>query len=58
MTRVIVTLLTLGLLAGCGANGAPFYPTANVGLSAGPGGVSPSCNLGTSNGTITLSVAC
>jgi hypothetical protein len=45
-------------LAACGADGPPMRPTASIGLNIGPGGVSTSCNVGGSNGTVTIGVAC
>ena len=47
-----------GLLAACGADGAPFRPMGNLGLSLGSNGVSTSCTVGTTNGTVSVAVAC
>ena len=52
----ILFVVTLAALMGCGANGAPFTPTANVGLSVGSGGVSTSTSVGASNGTVSVGV--
>ena len=50
--------LVVGLmsLAACGADGAPFVPTANLGLNIGPNGVSPGARVGASNGTVSVGV--
>ncbi len=50
--------LVIGLmtLASCGADGAPFVPTANLGLNIGPNGVTPGASLGASNGTVSVGV--
>lgn len=50
--------LVIGLmtLAACGADGAPFVPTANLGLNIGPNGVTPGASLGASNGTVSVGV--
>jgi hypothetical protein len=52
----IALILTIATLAGCGADGAPFTPTANLGLSVGSGGVSTGASLGASNGTVSVGV--
>ena len=52
----IVLILTVVALAGCGADGAPFTPTANVGLSLGSNGVTTSTSVGASNGTVSVGV--
>ena len=44
----------LMLLAACGADGAPFVPTASTNLSLGTGGVGASTNLGVSNGIVSV----
>lgn len=51
-------VLTLLVLVGCGADGAPFAPQGQIGVSAGSGGVSTTCSVGGSNGTITISARC
>ena len=52
------TLAILGIiaLAGCGADGAPMRPSANLGLSVGSGGVSTSASVGATNGTVSVGV--
>ncbi len=52
----IALILTVAALAGCGANGAPWTPNANLGLSLGSGGVSTGASLGASNGTVSVGV--
>ncbi|WP_165767688.1 hypothetical protein [Marivivens niveibacter] len=56
--KTIAALLMIATLASCGAAGAPLRPVANMGLTIGSGGVSTSCAVGGTNGTVTLSVAC
>ena len=50
--------LVIGLmaLAACGADGAPFVPTANLGLNIGPNGVTPGASVGATNGTVSVGV--
>ena len=55
MNRIAI-LLTVAALAACGADGAPFTPSANVGLSVGSNGVSTSTSVGASNGTVSVGV--
>lgn len=54
--KQIVLILVVASLAGCGADGAPMRPNANVGLSVGTGGVSTSASVGASNGTVSVGV--
>ncbi len=56
--RKLAAILGLIALAGCGAAGAPLRPVANLGLSFGSGGVSTSCSVGGTNGTVSVNVAC
>lgn len=56
--RLMAGILGLAVLAGCGADGAPFRPTANAGISIGTGGISTNCSVGTSNGNVSVSVGC
>jgi hypothetical protein len=56
--KIVFTLTALVALAACGAGGPPFKPTANIGLTAGPGGVGTTCSVGGTNGTVTIGVAC
>ncbi|MEL6685134.1 MAG: hypothetical protein AAFN63_15815 [Pseudomonadota bacterium] len=51
-----VLILTVAAFAGCGADGAPFTPNANVGLSVGSNGVSTNTSVGASNGTVSVGV--
>ncbi|MDO6590791.1 MULTISPECIES: hypothetical protein [Rhodobacterales] len=50
----IALILAIAALAGCGADGAPWTPSANVGINAGTGGVSTSTSLGATNGTVSI----
>ncbi|MCG3269344.1 hypothetical protein [Yoonia sp. I 8.24] len=50
----IALILAVAALASCGADAAPWTPSANVGLSAGSGGVSTSTTLGATNGTVSV----
>ncbi|MFQ1699470.1 hypothetical protein ACJ5NV_02630 [Loktanella agnita] len=51
-----VLILFASVLAGCGADGAPMRPSANVGMSVGSNGVSTSTVVGASNGTVSVGV--
>lgn len=55
MKRIFL-MIGLMILASCGADGAPFVPTANLGLNIGPNGVTPGASLGASNGTVSVGV--
>ena len=55
MKRIVFVIALLGLAA-CGADGAPFVPTANLGLNIGPNGVTPGASVGASNGTVSVGV--
>ncbi|MFO8127226.1 hypothetical protein [Yoonia sp.] len=52
----IAMVFTLAGLAGCGADGAPFMPRANVGPSGGTSEVSTGASVGASNGTVSVGV--
>ena len=54
--RKLTFIMALAAMAGCGADGAPMRPNANIGLSIGSGGVSPSASVGASNGTVSVGV--
>ena len=55
MKRIVFVIALMGLAA-CGADGAPFVPTANLGLNIGPNGVTPGASVGASNGTVSVGV--
>ena len=55
MKRIGIGLILLAL-AGCGAAGDPWQPTANVGMTVGSGGVSTTTTVGATNGPFTISV--
>ncbi len=44
------------LLTACGADGPPFKPTGNIGLSVGSDGVTKSGSIGATNGNVTMSI--
>lgn len=50
----IALILSVSALASCGADGAPWRPAANVGLSVGTGGVSTSTSVGATNGAVSV----
>jgi hypothetical protein len=52
--KKLALIVALGALAACGANGRPMQPNANVGLSIGSNGVTPSAGVGASNGTVSV----
>jgi len=54
--KPVFAMIVVAALAGCGADGAPFTPTGNLGLSIGPNGVTPTASVGATNGPITISV--
>lgn len=55
MTRLAL-IIGIAALAGCGADGAPWRPNANIGLSVGSGGAYPSASVGASNGPVSVGV--
>ncbi|MGR3493220.1 MAG: hypothetical protein ACU0DW_14270 [Shimia sp.] len=52
-----VALLSLIALAACGADGEPIQPSANVGVSIGPGGITPTIRVGASQGPFSVRVS-
>jgi hypothetical protein len=56
MKRLALILLVTAL-SGCGADGAPWRPSANVGLNLGSGGVSPNASVGATNGPVSLGIS-
>ena len=54
MKKSIFALCVLGFAAACGANDPPFRPSANVGVSVGPNGVTPNASIGATNGTFNV----
>lgn len=56
--KALPLILFVAVLSGCGADGAPFRPSADLGVSIGTGGVSTSCSVGTTNGTVSVRVGC
>ncbi|MDC0739068.1 hypothetical protein N6L24_12330 [Cognatishimia sp. SS12] len=55
--KLIGPILALVLLAGCGVDGAPIRPSANLGINIGPGGISPSARVGASQGPVSVGVS-
>ena len=51
----VVFIAVVGLSA-CGADGAPFVPTASGNVTVGTGGVQTSTTVGATNGTVSLGV--
>jgi len=51
-------LMMLGVVAlvGCGAAGDPIRPTANLGLSIGPNGITPNASVGAQSGPVSVNV--
>jgi len=54
--KIFAALGLIAVLASCGADGAPLRPSANLGLSIGPDGVTPSANVSANSGPVTVSV--
>jgi len=54
--KAITVMIILGALAGCGADGAPLRPTANLGLSIGADGVTPTASIGATSGPVSIRV--
>lgn len=55
MKRIALILMIVAV-AGCGADGAPWTPNANLGMSVGTDGVSTAASLGATNGTVSIGV--
>jgi len=51
-----LTILGLVALVGCGAAGEPIRPTANLGLSIGSNGVTPTASVGAQSGPVSINV--
>ena len=57
MKKLAILLACLGLLTACGADGEPWTPTGGVGVNVNTNGtVTPSANLGATNGTFSVGV--
>lgn len=50
MKKSVFALVALAFVAACGANDPPLRPSANVGVSIGPNGVTPNASVGATNG--------
>ncbi|WP_296417025.1 hypothetical protein [Pseudooctadecabacter sp.] len=55
--RIVIALITLSIVAACGADDPPFRPTGNVGVSVGPNGVTPNVGVGATNGTFNVGLS-
>lgn len=56
MTRTILTLIAAAALAGCGADGEPITPTANVNVGVGTSGTHAGVSVGLNKGPWNLSL--
>ncbi|MBO9396532.1 hypothetical protein J7400_07570 [Shimia sp. R9_2] len=56
MLRIYFAMLSLLVIAACGADGEPFKPRANANIGIGSDGVHTSGNVGISNGTVSISI--
>ncbi len=54
--KPLAAFLALVILAGCGADGAPIRPKANVGVGIGPNGLTTSARVGANKGPVSVSV--
>lgn len=57
MTKPIFAILAFAFVAACGADGAPFRPTGNAGVTIGPNGVTPNVGVGATNGTFNVGLS-
>ena len=57
MTRSVLALCALVVLAACGADGEPFRPTASGGVTIGTTGISTTANVGATNGTVSIGLS-
>ena len=56
MTRLAAALMSLSLLAACGADGEPVRPSLNAGVGISNKGVSVGATAGVSAGPVRVSV--
>ena len=56
MTRIILSLVAAATLAGCGADGEPVTPTANLNVGVGTSGARAGVNLGLNKGPWNISL--
>lgn len=54
--KVVFAMMIFAAMSGCGADGEPFRPTANMGVSIGSDGVTPSATVGATNGPLSVSL--
>ncbi len=50
----IFAVLAIAALMGCGVDGAPITPSANVGIQIGPDGVRPTVGVQVKKGPVTV----
>ncbi len=53
ITKIIATLALVAVV-GCGVDGAPIMPSANVGVSIGPNGITPTVGVKVKQGPVTV----
>jgi len=51
-----IALVSVVALTACGADGAPFVPTASGNVTVGTGGVQTSTTVGATNGTVSVGI--
>ena len=54
--KSLAVLGLIALLASCGVQSEPIRPTANVGLSIGANGVTPTASVGAQSGPLSVSL--
>ena len=54
--KPIISVLALAALISCGAAGEPVRPSANLGVSIGPNGVTPSASVGAQSGPLSINL--
>ena len=54
--KSLAVLGLIALLASCGVQSEPIRPTANVGLSIGSNGVTPTASVGAQSGPLSVSL--
>lgn len=53
---MILSLIGVAFLSGCGVDGAPIRPNAGVNVSVGPGGISVSPSVSVRKGNVGVTV--
>ena len=57
MIKLIAMLMTLVVVAACGADDPPFRPTGHAGVTIGPNAVSTNASVGATNGTFNVGLS-